>query len=45
MAITDTATHALTSGTRYELGASAWTRAVLSDRRAARDRGAGTVWA
>jgi hypothetical protein len=43
MAITDTATHALTSGTRYELVASAWTRGVFRDRHAARDREAGTV--
>ena len=45
MAITDTATHAPTNHTRYELVASAWTRGVLRARRAARDLEAGTVWA
>jgi hypothetical protein len=43
MAITDTATHALTSGTRYELVAPARSRAVFRDRRAVRNREAGTV--
>jgi acyl-CoA reductase-like NAD-dependent aldehyde dehydrogenase len=45
MATTHTATHAPTNDTRYELVASAWTRAVFRARSAARDLEAGTVWA
>ena len=44
MAITNTATHAPTNHTRYELVASAWTHGVLSARRVVRDLEAGTVW-